>query len=101
MRFRHLVVLSALVATLPACAKRNSSELPPAAAPVAEAAAPEVREPATPIDIQRALNETGAKVQVDGKMGPRTKQALKKFQAKNGLKPTGIADEETLEKLGL
>lgn len=52
-------------------------------------------------DVQKSLNHKGAKVKVDGRMGPKTKEAVKVFQAKNKLKVTGIADEETLKKLGL
>ncbi len=99
MRFRHLVVLTALALALTSCAKKNVAE--PVPPPAAEVAAPVVKEPPTAIDIQRALLQNGAKLKADGKMGPRTTQALKKFQAKNGLKPTGVADEATLEKLGL
>jgi hypothetical protein len=50
--------------------------------------------------IQKALNQKGYEVKVDGKMGKPTRAALKKFQKANGLKPTGKADEMTLEKLG-
>ena len=101
MRLRHFVVLSALLVTFSACAKSKAADPTPATAPVEQVAAPVVKEPPTTIDIQRALAEKGTKIQADGKMGPRTKQALKKFQAKNGLKPSGVADEATLSKLGL
>ena len=39
--------------------------------------------------------------QVDGKMGPKTAQALKKFQQSNGLKQTGHLDHQTASKLGI
>ena len=68
----------------------------PAAAPVAKAT-----QPATVENIQQKLVDDGAKLSVDGKMGARTKSALKKFQSKNGLKVSGKADSETLAKLGL
>jgi peptidoglycan hydrolase-like protein with peptidoglycan-binding domain len=51
--------------------------------------------------IQEALNKAGAKLKVDGIMGPKTKAALEKFQKKHGLKVTGEPDKETLAKLGL
>ena len=37
--------------------------------------------------------------EVDGKMGPRTRAALKRFQEKHDLPATGQLDEETREKL--
>jgi peptidoglycan hydrolase-like protein with peptidoglycan-binding domain len=39
--------------------------------------------------------------QVDGKMGPKTAQALKKFQQSNGLSQTGRLDQQTASKLGI
>jgi peptidoglycan hydrolase-like protein with peptidoglycan-binding domain len=50
--------------------------------------------------VQKALNQKGYKVKVDGKMGKPTQVALKKFQKANGLEPTGKVNEMTLEKLG-
>jgi peptidoglycan hydrolase-like protein with peptidoglycan-binding domain len=38
---------------------------------------------------------------VDGKLGPRTAQALKDFQKQEGLQPTGQLDDETRTKLGV
>ena len=52
-------------------------------------------------DVQKALNKNGAKLKVDGRMGPGTKKAVKAYQTKHKLKATGIADEETLKALGL
>ena len=39
--------------------------------------------------------------QIDGKMGPKTAQALKKFQQSNGLSQTGRLDQQTASKLGI
>ena len=39
--------------------------------------------------------------QVDGKMGPKTAQAIKKFQQSNGLPQTGHLDQQTASKLGI
>ena len=39
--------------------------------------------------------------QVDGKMGPKTAQAIKKFQQSNGLPQTGRLDQQTAGKLGI
>jgi His-Xaa-Ser repeat protein HxsA len=41
---------------------------------------------------------TGA---IDGKLGPKTAQALKKFQQSNGLPQTGRLDQQTASKLGI
>ncbi|MFN8392722.1 MAG: peptidoglycan-binding domain-containing protein [Bdellovibrionota bacterium] len=102
-----LLSLSVVLAcSLVACAKKEPAPQP-APQPVAAEAAPQPAvkkeaKPATVADIQEKLIEHGAKkLKADGKMGPATKAALKKFQAKNGLKKTGVADKETLAKLGL
>ncbi|MEW5759009.1 MAG: peptidoglycan-binding domain-containing protein [Candidatus Omnitrophota bacterium] len=50
-------------------------------------------------DIQQALQNAGFDVTVDGKMGPKTKQAIKNFQEKNGLKVDGKVGPQTWEKL--
>ena len=50
---------------------------------------------------QSALNRAGAKLAVDGKMGPKTRAALRDYQAKNGLQKTGSLDSATREKLGV
>jgi peptidoglycan hydrolase-like protein with peptidoglycan-binding domain len=51
--------------------------------------------------IQTALNGNGEKVAVDGKWGRQTSGAVKEFQQKHGLKPTGHVDHATLEQLKL
>jgi peptidoglycan hydrolase-like protein with peptidoglycan-binding domain len=51
--------------------------------------------------LQDALNKNGAKLKVDGQMGGKTKAALRNYQKANGLKVTGMADENTKKKLGL
>ncbi|NLK98298.1 spore cortex-lytic enzyme [Defluviitalea saccharophila] len=52
--------------------------------------------------IQQKLKQWGyLKGNVDGKYGYQTWEAVKAFQAKNGLKADGIAGEQTLEKLGI
>jgi peptidoglycan hydrolase-like protein with peptidoglycan-binding domain len=50
--------------------------------------------------IQTALNKAGFDAgKVDGKLGPKTTQAIKNFQEANGIKGEGIVDIETWEKL--
>ena len=95
-----------LVFSLASCAKKEPAPQPaakpaPVAAPAPVPAAKKETKPATVADIQAKLIEHGAKLKSDGKMGAKTKTALKKFQAKNGLKATGVADRNTLSKLGL
>src|SRR3954468_9178535 len=50
--------------------------------------------------LQMALNANGAQLQVDGKMGPGTRAALKSFQSAHKLKPTGAPDPATVKALG-
>jgi Putative peptidoglycan-binding domain-containing protein len=53
-------------------------------------------------EVQQALkdkgNDPGA---VDGKLGPKTKAAIRDFQKANDLKVTGRIDKETKSKLGV
>ena len=50
-------------------------------------------------DLQRMLIRKGWSIADDGKFGPKTEQAVKEFQQKNGLKVTGQIDTGTLNKL--
>jgi cell wall-associated NlpC family hydrolase len=45
--------------------------------------------------LQSALNSKGAKLKVDGKFGPATKSAVKKFQRANGLSTDGRVGPKT------
>lgn len=49
--------------------------------------------------LQSALNANGAKLTVDGKMGPKTHAALMDFQKAHGLKATGKPDKDTIAAL--
>lgn len=51
--------------------------------------------------IQSALDQKGHHVTVDGRWGKQTASALRDFQKQNGLKTTGKADPQTMQKLGL
>jgi peptidoglycan hydrolase-like protein with peptidoglycan-binding domain len=52
--------------------------------------------------LQQALQERGLEPgNVDGVMGPQTRQALAKFQRDNNLEPTGSLNERTAQHLGL
>lgn len=53
-------------------------------------------------DLQRKLKAAGFDPSViDGDFGPNTKLALTNFQQQKGLDPSGTADHETLQALGL
>jgi hypothetical protein len=51
--------------------------------------------------IQLALQRSGEKIKVDGVIGKHTMAAIKRFQIKNALSPTGRTDSQTLKKLGV
>jgi len=51
-------------------------------------------------DIQTALKNAGFyKGDIDGQIGSKTKQAIKKFQGASGLNPDGAVGSRTWEKL--
>ena len=53
-------------------------------------------------DVQGALQEMGYyHGEVDGLLGPMTREALTTYQADNGLYPTATIDEPTMESLGM
>ena len=47
--------------------------------------------------LQQSLADIGYDIQVDGKIGPQTRAALKDFQTKTGLTATGMADKKTAD----
>jgi peptidoglycan hydrolase-like protein with peptidoglycan-binding domain len=52
--------------------------------------------------VQQALKDQGLDPgPIDGKMGAKTKAALRDYQQKQGLKATGRLDAETAAKLGV
>jgi hypothetical protein len=53
-------------------------------------------------EVQEALKAKGNDPgPIDGRMGPKTRAALKAYQEANGLKATGQLDNQTAEKLGI
>jgi Putative peptidoglycan binding domain len=53
-------------------------------------------------DVQAALQEMGYYTgEVDGLLGPLTRQALAGYQSEQGLTPTAAIDEPTLDSLGM
>ncbi len=51
--------------------------------------------------VQEALREAGFDLQVDGIMGPNTQAALRRFQEREGLDPSGRPTQRTLRRLGI
>jgi hypothetical protein len=71
------------------------------AAPVRPSLSPGTVDKRLVTGVQRALNQRGAKLAIDGALGPNTVQALRRFQDDNALPVTGRLDRQTLERLGL
>jgi len=51
--------------------------------------------------LQRVLDANGENVRVDGVMGPDTQAALRDYQQKHGLQPTGELDAQTRTSLNM
>jgi peptidoglycan hydrolase-like protein with peptidoglycan-binding domain len=52
--------------------------------------------------VQQSLNDQGYDVgKIDGKWGPRTSAALRKFQGDHGIEATGRMDAQTITALGI
>ena len=52
-------------------------------------------------EVQRVLIQRGFSVEIDGRLGPRTRQALIQFQRREGLQATGQIDSRTVTSLGV
>jgi peptidoglycan hydrolase-like protein with peptidoglycan-binding domain len=52
-------------------------------------------------EVQQVLIQRGFSVEVDGRLGPRTQQALIQFQRREGLQATGRIDSRTITSLGV
>lgn len=50
-------------------------------------------------ELQKKLNEHGARLEVDGDFGPKTDRAVRLFQKEQGLVPDGVVGVYTWEKL--
>ena len=105
-----LVAAMAVIVGLAGCASgdNQSSAAPPAPQAMAAPAQPASPPPAPAMSgkqltesVQTALNGNGAHLKVDGRMGRKTHAALRAFQHKHHLKPTGRPDAATLKALGL
>ena len=50
--------------------------------------------------VQLTLKDSGFDPgPIDGILGPKTREAIKRFQIKNKLEPTGEIDEQTINQL--
>ena len=66
------------------------------------ASSPEYDPAQTVANVQSALQEQGYyHGDIDGVLGPQTRAALAEYQSAQGLEPTGLVDEPTLETLGM
>lgn len=53
------------------------------------------------MEAQQALTERGFSVSSDGRVGPATSSAIRRFQSQNGLTQSGMLDAPTLNALGI
>jgi hypothetical protein len=99
------------------CAHTHATPPPPAAVPPTNPDHEQAAETGIPISstphgilqegaetkIQRRLQDKGLLhgEQTEGQLDPQTRQALRKFQKREGLPPTGLPSYETVRHLGL
>jgi peptidoglycan hydrolase-like protein with peptidoglycan-binding domain len=103
-----LIAAVAVSTSLAAC---GSNEQQAAATPPPAVQTPQPAPPPTPPQpmspqqrieaVQTALNSNGAHLTVDGRMGPKTEAALRRFQHQHNLHVTGRPDSETISALGI
>ncbi len=115
---RHLTTLIAVGAllALSACGGSNTqaAAAPPAAAPPpSPAPAPAPPPPATPVvtpavtphvvrEVQTVLRNAGDyHLTVDGRDGPATRLAVRRWQRDHNLRSTGIIDPATLQSMNI
>lgn len=94
------VIALPLAASFPAVAQQGNAASQPAQPGASQGAvtlnADQVRQ------LQQALNDNGFNAgEVDGVFGASTRAALRRFQSKAGLQPTGEIDQQTLSLVGL
>jgi murein L,D-transpeptidase YcbB/YkuD len=104
MKRTALIVASMLVSALavaPFAASAANAPATTTAAPPAKAASPHNHAMSRQRveAIQQALNTNGEHVTVDGVWGSKTAAAVKDFQQKHGLQPTGHVNRATMEQL--
>ena len=94
-----IAVAASVVAALPAAAQQNQGGTAP---PNREETVPLQLKAAQVAAMQQKLNERGFFAgRVDGLWGPDTSAAVRNFQQKNSLPPSGQLDPGTLQALGI
>ena len=88
-------LLLGAVFALPVAAIAATPEKSPAPASATHQNKMFMREKSEIESAQTALNKQGANLAVDGRLGPKTREAIKTFQAAHGLKATGKLDKAT------
>ena len=89
-----------LAIAFPALAQQGSPQQAPPAASQSTAPVELTRDQIT--QLQQALNDNGFDAgTVDGVFGAQTIAAVKRFQTKAGLQPTGRIDQQTLALVGM
>lgn len=81
---------------------QQGSDLGGTSQPGAGGAMGSTQDPAAVQQIQQKLNDQGYNAgPVDGKFGPKTQEALRKFQQAQGIQATGQVDQQTMAALGV
>ena len=88
-------LLLGAVFALPVAAIAAAPEKSPSPASATHHNKMSMREKSEIESAQTALNKQGANLAVDGRLGPKTREAIKTFQAAHGLKATGKLDKAT------
>ena len=106
MKLRHIAVGTLISAAFAAPAFANDtakqqSQSDPQAQGSQGQSSQAAQNPDTIRQVQQQLSKNGHDVTVDGKMGPQTQAALKDFQQKQGLQPSGQLDAQTLAAFGM
>lgn len=90
-----------LAASLPGLAQQGSTPPQQSQPSVSESSAAVTLNPDQIRQLQQSLNDNGFDAgEVDGVFGTRTGAALRRFQSKAGLPPTGQLDAQTLTAVG-
>jgi peptidoglycan hydrolase-like protein with peptidoglycan-binding domain len=108
MKTTVLAIIAASALSLPALAQQGTTTPSPSSPPAMSSQAqpkemsPETLKTAQVHQLQQALNEKGFSVgAMDGEWGPRTEEALKKFQGSKNMGSSGQLNAETISALGL
>ncbi len=84
-----------IVAVIPADSARGGGAAVGSGADFADLSPEEIRQ------VQLVLIDRGFSLEADGRLGPRTRDALMQFQRREGLQATGRIDSRTVTSLGV